>query len=374
MSVPLTTSPVYVVKLDCNGILSPYWTIRESTFAIFLLPALEVLCLSCVNINADLKDLVEEKHRGSTPLRILNFTECNINHEGLAAVLSLPKALNVLKLGTSSDGCVCSSSHSISAGESLYNNFYFELPTSPCHNFLFFDYAAETMAALSQQKHSLDHIQYAGAVSESMNKYRSRQSDDVVDGAFRDFLNLKSISLVQPCTTFERAFMTICPPPNLQTLFFESSMPFFIVGNDKYDYRDDHGENDLIEEDILRIPFLHAPHIIIPPSLDSLHVTIARADTTSTISWRPLHRFIEDNGKELLEKGIVLTVMAELASDYFPPYLYGEMEPPGSYVYHAKQQKFFGFADTDLDWDELEDEDIRPGSSAVEEPEVPIVI
>jgi hypothetical protein len=334
---------------------------------------LEALCLSCVNINADLKDLVEEKHRGSKPLQLLVLTECNINHAGLAAILSLPRALTHLNLSTSSGGCVCFSAYSRLVGENHDNARVFGGPISPCHNYLFFDYAAETMAALEQQKHSLESVSYAGAVSEGMDKYRSRQSADVIDGAFSAFPQLREISLHRPCAAFERAVMANRLPPNLKILCYKAKFPFFNVCGEAFN--PETGDDSLSSLAAMRLPFLHAADRPVPPALHALIVTVEEADVSYTLSLKTLRGFIHESAQTLLAKGVELSVLACDATNYYPPYLYGEEHPYEESVYHARFQPTFYspdlFSDSDSD---SEDDDARPGSSAVEEPEVPIVI
>jgi hypothetical protein len=323
--------------------------------------------MSCVNINANLKELVEEKHRYSTPLKTLHLVECNINHEGLAAILSLPRALTDLDLSTSSGGCVCFSSHTRLVGESHDNTLHFEMDASPCHNYLFFDHAAETVAALKQQKHSLKQILYAGAVSESTSNYRSRQSADVIDGAFGDFLQLHKIRLVRPCVTLERAIMTTSPPPNLKILDYTSYLPFFDPSHNPLQF---HGEDNSLDESSMRIPFFHIPNITVPPALHALIVTIEDHDEYESLESTSLRRFIQKSGQELLEQGVSLTVMASDATGYFPPYLFGEQAPQDVFVYTA----FRGMGWLIDEYKVESTQDVRPGSSAVEEPEVPVVI
>jgi hypothetical protein len=295
---------------------------------------LKALRLSCVNINADLKNLVHERHRYSTPLTTLRLVECNINHQGLAAILSIPKALARLDLSTSSGGCVCFSSHLRFLGEGYENTSHFELPVSPCHNFLFYDHAAETMAALKQQKHSLETILYAGAMSETTPNRRTRQSADVIDGAFSDFLALQKIRLVRPCDTLERAIMTVSPPPNLKILDYTSDLPFIVPGNHPINFMDDRFDYALPDE-ILRIPFFHVPKVTVPPLLRALTVTIEHVDDYDILELISLRLFIQKAGQQLLKQGVSLTVMASDTTGYYPPYLYGEEPPHDMFVYSA---------------------------------------
>lgn len=79
-----------------NGIESPYWNFDPRSKAIFLLPALSHLKISCVNV---LDDLAEGIGRVSfSPLKHLELEECNFTHKGLHHILSFPKALETLEL------------------------------------------------------------------------------------------------------------------------------------------------------------------------------------------------------------------------------------------------------------------------------------
>jgi hypothetical protein len=64
----------------------------------FLHPTLRDLTLSCFDIGDDLESVLSQAS-GKTLLRSLTFDECNITHSGLAAVLSMPRALENLILG-----------------------------------------------------------------------------------------------------------------------------------------------------------------------------------------------------------------------------------------------------------------------------------
>lgn len=83
-----------------NGAASPYWSIDRSNVGIFKLPCLQYLMISCAIINTDVGQWIEPNDHFSTPLRKLELVECNISHAGLAVVLSLPRALESLVLGT----------------------------------------------------------------------------------------------------------------------------------------------------------------------------------------------------------------------------------------------------------------------------------
>lgn len=94
LDTALTNNPVV---LHLNGKESPYWTIGRRCLSIFLLPSLQKLTLSCVNIEDDVVESIRD--RSFTSLKHLTLEESNITHQGLIGILSLPKALETLYLG-----------------------------------------------------------------------------------------------------------------------------------------------------------------------------------------------------------------------------------------------------------------------------------
>ncbi|KAI9054057.1 hypothetical protein LZ554_001228 [Drepanopeziza brunnea f. sp. 'monogermtubi'] len=105
--------------------------------AIFLHPTLRNLTISCFDINEDIAPILSPKY-GSTPLKSLTFDECNIKVEGLAAILSVPKALERLTLG---ERMHC-----------LEGYLHSPLGTNP----------APFLDALALQEHSLQYIKHIG--------------------------------------------------------------------------------------------------------------------------------------------------------------------------------------------------------------------
>lgn len=83
--------------LHLNGSASPYWTVDSRSLSLFLLPGLQCLKISCVNI---LSHSFTAADRGSfTSLKHLELDESNITHQGLMGILALPRALETLYLG-----------------------------------------------------------------------------------------------------------------------------------------------------------------------------------------------------------------------------------------------------------------------------------
>lgn len=79
-----------------NGPASPYWTFDERSKTIFLLPALQHLHISCVNILDNLAQGIDSV--SFSPLKHLELEECNLTHKGLHHILSFPKALETFEL------------------------------------------------------------------------------------------------------------------------------------------------------------------------------------------------------------------------------------------------------------------------------------
>lgn len=113
------------VTLNLNGPRSPYWTIDASSIHIFLHPTLRELKISCATLLDSLAGYIGKEKLCSTALKTLTLEECNITGSGLQSILSLPKALEALRLGMFSF-------HSREVvGTELYFNYRRELPQPP---------------------------------------------------------------------------------------------------------------------------------------------------------------------------------------------------------------------------------------------------
>ena len=66
--------------------------------AIFAHPTLQSLTMSCADIDGPFSEKVLS--RPETPLKELELIECNVRIQALDAILSMPKALERLCLGT----------------------------------------------------------------------------------------------------------------------------------------------------------------------------------------------------------------------------------------------------------------------------------
>jgi hypothetical protein len=155
---------------------------------IFLHPTLRNLTLSCFDIGDELGQILFQATK-KTPLKSLIFDECNITHSGLAAVLSVPKALERLTLG-----------------ERMYHS-------RSSHNVLHSD-PQLLLQILRSQEHSLEYLKHIGG-------YHWRSG---IEGRVARRLSLAFLSNVH--------IMELCPssilskigrgykalPPSLQTL------------------------------------------------------------------------------------------------------------------------------------------------------------
>jgi hypothetical protein len=85
------------LTIHWSGKQKRYWPISSALAMIFAHPTLQSLTISC----AHMRGLYIQCLNGSqlTPLRSLEFIECNIDLTSLETILSLPKALESLSLG-----------------------------------------------------------------------------------------------------------------------------------------------------------------------------------------------------------------------------------------------------------------------------------
>lgn len=245
----------------------------------------------------------------------------------------------------------------VSAGENHHNAFHFDdIPVDSNHNSLFATNAAATMNALQQQSHSLKFLEYHASHSRPRWQPELLQSADAVDGRFASFACLEEVTLVRSCPIFERAIVAVETPPTLRRLRFISSNPFT------------YKESTFVLQfeppaaaPKPTIPFIRAGSGEIPPSLEELDIVVENGEENPTL-YSPRHRaFIRQASRESLEKGLKLSILYTRWSSFFPPYLFGE-GPPRVRLAYDVERDVFPF--------DLRDESPRPGSRAVQEPDV----
>lgn len=287
---------------------------------IFLHPTLQHLTISCVNISDRLAHIIGEQYNDklfSTPLKQLEFEECNITHKGLQAILALPKALESLHLG-----------------ENCHNIRWFANQVDAEYNHLFRTDSEASVQALAQQKHSLKWLAYATPYPVTglhANTQVNRRHKAPHDGGFADFHYLEEVALFGECREFERALMTTKCPPNLKSIKIKARLPF----SASYDGYDD----DDTGSDFLKLtPFLRAPSCCVSETLEHLDITFewSRRPLLSYMKFILRHKnLIIGAAHAAAEMGIRLQVSATHRSQYFPPYLYNEPVPEEWVVYRG---------------------------------------
>ncbi|KAF2211345.1 hypothetical protein CERZMDRAFT_98655 [Cercospora zeae-maydis SCOH1-5] len=281
--------------LHLNGPDSPYWTLDRKSLCIVQLPLLQSLTLSCVNIKDDLAENI--RHASFTALKTLTLEEINITHQGLRALLSLPKALEVLHLG-----------------ENCHNVRHFEDVVDPAASHLFENDPAATLEAIGQQRHSLKSLTYV--TPEMRNGWRIKPPSHV-DAGFAAFPLLEHVTLHGKCPNFERAVMSSRSPPNLKSLTYQIDQIFWPPYMDRS-----------LDSPLNPIPFIRAPSSSVPKSLTSLRIIGQPQDFTT-----PMKHQVEAAARSMKEMGIHLEFLFENWSPYYPPYLYGEPVPTTFTIY-----------------------------------------
>ncbi|KAG4439574.1 hypothetical protein IFR05_004922 [Cadophora sp. M221] len=170
---------------------------------IFLHPTLRNLTISCFDIGENIKSYISAS-KNSTVLRSLIFDECNITTDGLAAILSVPKALERLTIG-----------------ERLFHQSRHE----PLGR-----YPARFLKALALQERSLTYVKHIGG-----HTGLSHQSTQL---SLATFSNIKNMKLATDSILTKILKETAPPwsptiPPNLQLCLLLPSYDF------NFDYQDD---------------------------------------------------------------------------------------------------------------------------------------
>lgn len=266
------------------------------------------LHVSCMNILDDLVKNIPEGVKDRTPLKHLTLEECNICSSGLEALLSLPTALESLYLG-----------------ENCHNSRHFSNPIPVNANHLFLANPAEVLKALEQQKHSLKSLTYLTPAYYPTRLVQNSISTSGSDGGLSKFLSLEEVTLVGYCPTFERCVVSMRSPPNLKRLALRAERPWF---NHRILLTDDDSRP------ISNIPFLRAPSASLPKSLKQLDVTYNDLRGVSIEEFVRLGGHVslfQEIHKAASKAGVALRIFAtQSESDlrYYPPFLYGEKEPP----------------------------------------------
>ncbi|KAF2160571.1 hypothetical protein M409DRAFT_70325 [Zasmidium cellare ATCC 36951] len=309
--VDLARKPLQKLRrltLHCNGPDSPYWTLDSGSLAIFLLPNLQFLKVSCVNILD--RVLEDAKDKSSKTLKHLELEECNVSHRGLHGILSVPQDLEVLYLG-----------------ENCHNILQFADDIDPGSNHLFTVNPQLTVDALKQQSSTLTTFTYTTTETYFQHRHLARIRDACsapIDAGFTDFNKLTKVSLIGHCPNFERALMTSCSPPILKTLEFKALTPF---RRELGSTAEDHA--------IGIVPFLRAPSASVPSTLKNIDISFGSTayDADGNILPSQTKNLIEVTSKATRSMGVHLRFFFKPRSHYFPPYLYGEPTPVETLVY-----------------------------------------
>ncbi|CAK3903820.1 hypothetical protein DOTSEDRAFT_90064 [Lecanosticta acicola] len=303
------------LTLHLNGIDSPYWTPSGSSLAIFQIPTLQYLKISCVNILDDLAKQLQDKPR--TPLKHLELEECNITHLGLYGILSVPEALETLYLG-----------------ENIYNiTAFMGYPVDPASNHLFQTNPKAALHALQQQQGSLQSLTYATNERIYQHMQLARQilcDPSPVDAGFAGFHCLQHVTLVGQCPNFERALMTSKSPPILKTLEHQEISPLRRTVVNQASPLDS-------------VPFLRAPSCSIPTTLESVDITYQSISLmNSRITEAIKNEFIQPAAVAVETMGVRMRVFNRQVAGYFPPYLYGEPRPVSEMLFTGYRDGFVG--------------------------------
>ena len=237
-------------------------------------------------------------------------------------------------------------------GENCHNVIHFGNHTVDHRtNNLFTRQPLAVARSLAQQQHSLKSLTY-------VTNYMSSAyitTGAPYDGAFKDFHQLEDVTLIGCCPAFERAVLSISPPPNLKHLTFQSERPFRNTAATPI-----YQAPNSLQFTLADIPFLRTPSVSLPPTLETLDIvyehqflTPFRSTTDLTIPGIA-ERFFIRKAVEEVEKmktsvseansangangthsasganGLRLRVFEmsfESGNWYFPPFLYGEAEP-----------------------------------------------
>ncbi|KAI5363984.1 Putative F-box domain, leucine-rich repeat domain superfamily [Septoria linicola] len=286
--------------LHLNGPESPYWSVDERSICLFMLPSLQRLKLSCVNIEDDAAKGVDRKM--FTSLKHLVIEEANITHRGLMGILSLPQSLETLYLG-----------------ENCHNIDQFADKINPAANHLFNNNPAAALEAIGQQKSSLRELVYVTPERNGWSRKVPKRS--AVDAGFANFHYLESITLHGTCVNFERAVVSSRSPPMLKELIYKTDNMFWSPIMDS------------APEIVLSLlPFVRAPSSSLPTTLEKLRIISNKQHVNSSI-----RQNVRAAAKILEKHGVVFQVAFETRSSYFPPYLYGEPLPVINTIFDGKR-------------------------------------
>lgn len=214
-----------------------------------------------------------------------------------------------------------------SPGENCHNVLQFADDIDPSSNHLFTVNPHLAVEALKQQQATLTTLTYTTTETYFQHRHLARRreaSSTPRDAGFADFNKLTKVTLVGHCPNFERALMTSCSPPTLETLEFKALSPF----------RREHGSASE-DKAIPIIPFLRAPSCSVPATLRNIDIAFGSTvyDADGDILPSMTKNLIEVTAKAARPMGVKLRFFFKPRTHYFPPYLYGEPVPVETLVY-----------------------------------------
>ena len=184
-----------------------------------------------------------------------------------------------------------------------------------------------------------------------------------VDGGFSSFHKLQRIDLIGHCPQFERAVMSVRPPPNLKALSFQAEGLFPPHVNIHTDLP---AQQDTDDTNLLSLlPFLNAPSASVPPKLENIHLICEHSFYQVVLLPGLMQRLLRGAAKAVRKLGngsAVLMVSSMQTGRYYPPFLYGEPVPTAELMYDGGTDRFGEKylpreeGEDSSDWEETEDE------------------
>ena len=264
---------------------------------IFLHPTLRNLTVSCFDIDDDIEAYLSANPK-PTALRSLTFDECNIAVTGLAAILSVPKALEKLILG-----------------ERMYHmkNSHLPLGRTP----------ALLLQVLSLQKDSLQYLKHIGGRIEL-----PRIHNDLSMTMFR---NLRSMEL-DTHSILTLILSNSAIPPDLHLRLVRSYL---------FEQPSDEAENSPLPSILEWLNRVHHLEYVIDcdgrEDRDSILLDLWRVKA-NLIIWRKIYFLVGLMGVTETQKNASkrhLRVLVYKRSGFIPPYMYGEKLPEEGIVFDS---------------------------------------
>jgi hypothetical protein len=264
---------------------------------VFLHPTLRNLTVSCFDICDDIETYLSA-NPNSTPLKSLIFDECNINITGLAAILSVPKALEKLTLGERM--------------YHMYRSGHVPLGRSP----------ALLLQALSLQKDSLQYLKHIGGRTEHPGIHN--------DLSMAIFPHMRAMEL-DTHSILTLMLSNSAVPPNFHLR---------LVRSYQFEQPWDEVENSPLPSILEWLNRVHHLDYVIDcdgrEDRDSILLDLWR-DKANQNTWRKIYFLVgatvTENQKNASKRH--LRVLVYKRSGFIPPYMYGEKLPEEEIVFDS---------------------------------------